>query len=221
MYVSVFITGLLSLLPSVLLAQPQFKGGQKNLFNFISTSLIYPEFSKQNCLQGTVQVSFKVDKQGRVYQSAVQSGYGTDLDQEALRLVRLTTRRWVVPADHDTSTALVLPINFSLKEYKCEQRPKDEITAAIRAYKARQGLVSVITNYYDNQQNGKADKAEEQRILELKAQLGFDERYIGRLLKQGQSKLRQGDKQGACEDFNFIRRLGSNQADDMISRNCR
>lgn len=215
-----FLIIFLQLAATCAVAQPEFKGGTRNLYSFIANNLIYPEYSRQNCLQGTVQISFKVDKQGRVYQSEVQSGYGTDLDVEALRLVRLTSKRWVVPAGHDTTTALVLPINFSLKEYKCEQRPKDEINAAIRAYKARRGLTDVVTNYYDKKAEGKHNAADEQRILELKTQLGFDEKFIGRLLKQAQSKLKQGDKQGACEDLIFVRSLGSDKADTLLSRNC-
>jgi hypothetical protein len=58
--------------------QPVFKG--KNLSTFIYNVMIYPEYSRDNCLQGTVNISFKLNKQGRIYQSEVQKGFGTDLD---------------------------------------------------------------------------------------------------------------------------------------------
>jgi TonB family protein len=120
--------------------QPVFKGGQKKLTLFVYNNLIYPDYSRDNCIQGIIQVSFKLNQQGKIYHSEVIKGFGIDLDQEALRLVRLTSGNWIMPVNHDTTTSMVLPINFSLKNYKCEERSKDEINAAINAYNGREGL---------------------------------------------------------------------------------
>lgn len=200
---------------------PTFKGGQKSLFLFIYNNLIYPEYSLENCLQGTVQVSFKLNKQGRIWQSEVTKGFGTDLDAEALRVVRLTSGKWIVPAGHDSLTSMVLPVNFTLKDFKCEERSKDDINAAINAYQARMGISKVIFNYYDKKAEGQADPADEFRIQALKAQLGYDDKFIERLLKQGQRKLKQEDRQGACEDFHIIRRLGSDKSAQLIDQYCK
>jgi len=200
--------------------QPEFKGGQENLISFITRYMIYPEYSKQHCLQGTIQVSFKLDKKGKVFYSRVQKGYGIDLDKEALRIVRLTSGRWIVPASYDTTVALVLPINFSLKDYKCEQISRDNINRSITNYKAQQDLTKAIVNFYKKKSVGTYTAADENRILQLKAELGYDERYIDRLLKQGQSELKQGDKESACDVFNFVHGLGSDKADKLIAQNC-
>ena len=80
--------------------QPVFMG--KNLNAFIYNVLIYPEYSLDNCLQGTVNISFRLNKDGRIYQSEVQKGFGTDLDLEALRVVRLTSGKWIIPAGYVT-----------------------------------------------------------------------------------------------------------------------
>jgi len=201
--------------------QPAFKGGQKSLKSFIDNNLLYPEFSKDNCLQGTIQVSFKLNKEGRIYESGIQKGFGIDLDMEALRIVRLTSGKWIMPANHDTLISLVLPVNFSLRDYKCEQRSKDEINAAINAYHARLGLDSAIYNFYDKKEQGIYDQADEARIIALKSQLGYDDKYIDRLFKQAQRKLKQGDREGACEDARMIRRLGSNKSAALIELNCK
>jgi TonB family protein len=200
--------------------QPVFKGGQRSLTTFIYSRLIYPEYSKDNCLQGTIQVSFKLNQQGKIYHSEVVRGYGLDLDAEALRVVRLTTGRWIMPANHDTTVAMILPVNFSLKNYQCEQRTKDEINAAINAYQAREGLSQVVFNYYDQKFKGIANPAEEARIEAIKMQLGFDDKFIQSLLRQAQQKLKQEDRQGACEDFIIIRRLGSDQSAKFIEQYC-
>lgn len=209
--------------PAIFIAEdePAFKGGQKSLFVFIYNNLIYPEYSLENCLQGTVQISFKLTRQGKIWQSEIKKGFGTDLDAEALRVVRLTSGKWIVPAEHDTLTSMVLPVNFTLKDFKCEERTKDEINAAINAYQARMGISKVIFNYYDKKAEGYVDQDDELRIQALKAQLGYDDKFIDRLLKQGQRKLKQEDRQGACEDFQIIRRLGSDKSARLIEQYCK
>ena len=201
--------------------QPVFKGGQKNLVSFIYNNLIYPEYSRDNCLQGTVQVSFKLNQQGKIYYSEVKKGFGIDLDKEALRVVRLTSGKWIMPANHDTLVSMVLPVNFTLRDYKCEQRSKDEISAAINAYHAREGLSMVIFNYYDKRPERNYNAADEARIEAIKMQLGYDDKFIERLLKQAQRKLKQGDSQGACEDFQIIRMLGSSSSAAFIEQHCK
>ncbi len=199
---------------------PEFRGGKRGLRSFIESHLIYPEFAKANCLQGTVQVSFKLDRQGRIFESHIEHGYGIDLDLEALRIVRLSSGRWIVPQGYDTLNSIVLPVNFILRDFKCEARSKDEIQAAIAAYQAREGLTSAIFNFYDKKAAGSFNPEDEFAIKSLKLQLGYDDRFIDRLLKQAQRKLKQGDEEGACEDFITIRRLGSNSSENLIRGNC-
>ncbi|WP_207428376.1 energy transducer TonB [Pedobacter sp. SYSU D00535] len=199
---------------------PSFKGGQKNLDAFISRSIIYPEYSRQNCLQGTVQVSFQLNKAGRIVDSKIEKGFGTDLDDEALRIIRLTSGRWLVPSSFDTTQYLTLPINFSLREYNCDERTSDDIREAIATYKAREDLTNAITNYYAKRSAGKPAGSEEQHILNLKEQLGYNERFIDRMIRQAQQKLKQGDRESACEDLNFVKNLGSNKADKLLEERC-
>lgn len=221
MFLNLLLIFMIRLTSSVADEQPVFKGGQRSLTSFISSNLIYPDYSRDNCLQGTVYVSFKLNKLGRIYESEVQKGYGIDLDKEALRVVRLTTGKWMIPAGHDTTASIVLPVTFTLKDFKCEQRSKDDINAAISAYHARQGLTNAIFNFYDKKAAGSYAPSEEAGILALKAQLGYNEKFIDRLLKQGQRKLKQGDVESACEDFHIVRRLGSDKSAEFIREYCK
>lgn len=216
-----FILALLTTLAAFFYeGQPEFKGGAIKLNSFITSNIVYPEFAKQNCLQGTIQVKFKLDKTGRVYDSWVQKGFGVDLDKEALRIVRLTSGKWTIPASYDTTVALVLPINFALEQYKCEQRSRDDINAAIAAYHAREGMIRAITNFYQKKDAGQTG-SDATKVLELKAELGFDDAFVNRMLKQAQTKIKQGDKESACEDFNFIHNIGSDKADKLLAQYCR
>ena len=150
----------------------------------------------------------------------MHKGFGIDLDSEALRIVRLTTGKWLVPGAFDTTQAIVIPINFTLKEYNCNERSPDEINEAIAAYKARQDLSKAVINFYEKKSSGSYSASDEDKILELKQQLGYDERFFDRLLRQAQQKFKQGDKEGSCEDLNLIRKLGSNKSEKLLSEKC-
>lgn len=201
--------------------QPTFKGGTDALNNFIANRMIYPTFSKNNCLQGKIFVSFSLDKEGNVFNSKVQKGLGIDLDQEALRLIRLTNGKWEVPDNYDTNSQLVIPISFSLKNYNCNDRSSDEIGKAIELYRNRLALQNVVTNYYRNKYEGKINQQNEIEIINIKNDLGFDDKFINEKMREAKQKLKQGDKEGACESWYFVKNIGSNAADEMIVENCK
>ena len=201
-------------------AQPQFKGGSNELSRFLSANLIYPEYSKQNCISGTIQVSFNIDGSGRLNHVKVYKGLGVDLDDEAIRVVKLTSGQWVVPAGHNVNENIILPVNFKPETTRCQSADAQSISHAIDAYRARQALVNAVTNYYSNKYLGKADTTKEQLIISLKAQLGFDDDFISDVLTQANTKLKQGDHDGACEDWLFIKNIGSSAADTMLSKYC-
>ncbi|WP_374166200.1 TonB family protein [Arcticibacter sp. MXS-1] len=187
---------------------------------FISQNLIYPGYSRQNCIQGTIEVSFRLGTNGQVYGSRVEKGLGVDLDDEALRIVRLSSGKWLVPAGFDTTSIMTMPVTFSLSDRGClTQSPKD-IRNAINAYRAQQELTAAITNFYSQKEKGKYTEDDEKKIMQLKEQLGYNEEYIDEVIQQAQKKLRQGDKEGACEDLRFVKKLGSSKADRLIESSC-
>jgi TonB family protein len=199
---------------------PSFKGGKSGLADFINQSMIYPEYSKQNCIQGTIEVSFRLNSQGQIIESKVQKGLGIDLDDEALRLIKLTSGKWTIPAHYDTTSVLTLPVNFSLRQFNC-WRSAAEIKAAIDAYKAQGYLSDAVITYYEKKNTGKYSADDEQKIIQLKEELGYDDDYISRLIDQAKQKIKQGDQEGACKDLQFIRKIGSNKADKLISTHCK
>jgi hypothetical protein len=201
--------------------QPQFKGGQQALNSFLSQNLIYPDFSKQNCISGTIQVSFNINQNNKPVNVKVQKGFGIDLDDEAIRLVKLTAGKWVLPANHDINTTLILPVNFSLSQYNCANKTRNQLDQAINAYRSREALVDAVTNYYENKYWGKADISKEPEIQALKKQLNLDEDYADEVVKQADQKLKQGDTEGACEDWKFVRNIGSNKADAQLAKYCK
>ena len=198
-------------------AQPALKGG---LESFVANNKVYPQYSLQNCIDGTVTISFKLNKAGEVYFSKIQKGIGTDLDDEALRLIRLSSGKWIVPADHDTIVSVVVPINFKLSGDDCGNKSQKEIKRAIEIYKTNVGMTDAVLNFYRHKATGKFTVEEERKILALKASLGYDEAYMQMRINDGLKKLKQKDKQGACEDFMFVKNMGYDLADEQIAKYC-
>ncbi|QQL49025.1 TonB family protein [Mucilaginibacter ginkgonis] len=202
-------------------AQPVFKGGQPALDNFITTKIVYPEYSRQNCIAATIKVAFRLDAAGKVDTAYVQDGPGIDLDEEAVRIVRMTSGKWTVPNTYAIGAVIVIPITFTPDYSRCNNVTNQSRQAAIANYKAQEQLQDAITNYYKNKYQGKGDPNVEKQITALKIQLGYDDSFINDLLDQANQKFKQGDKAGACKDWNFIRNIGSDKADSFIAKNCR
>jgi TonB family protein len=198
---------------------PSFKGGSQGLRNFINENLIYPHYSRQNCIQGTIEVSFRLGSAGVVKEARVSRGFGIDLDDEALRLIKLTSGNWRIPVEYDTTSTITIPINFSLRNLNC-WKSEAEVKAAIDAYKAQQFLSDAVVTYYENKDKGGYDEAAEQKIAQLKEQLGYNDEYIGRIIDQAKEKIEKGDKEGACQDLQFVKKIGSDRANKLINENC-
>jgi hypothetical protein len=142
-------------------AQPQLKGG---LEAFVTSNKVYPPYSLQNCIEGLVNIGFKLNKKGEVYYSVVRKGIGTDLDDEALRLIRLSSGRWEVPAGHDSTLVLIAPMVFNLSGYGCDLKSKEDIQRAIANYKSSEGMTNAVLNFYKNKDSVKYKPEDEARI---------------------------------------------------------
>jgi len=201
------------------IGQVQFKSGKSGFTNFLRENIIYPQFSKDNCIQGTVNVSFKLNAQGKVYFSKVSKGILSDLDEEALRLVRLSSGKWQVPVGYDTTVSIIAPVNFVLSGYNCEGKSSEAIQEAIRTYLAEEGLTNSVINFYKNIDQAKP--GQEAQFIAIKNQVGIDDEYLSDRIKMALKKIKQGDNQGACEDFLFVKYMGSKMADDYLAKYCK
>ncbi len=204
-------------------AQPVFKGGAAALDQFIASKIIYPDFASANCIAADIKVSFVVNKAGKVTEAKVTQGPGIDLDEEAERVIKLTSGKWTMPSGYDHPVRLVLPIRFRPDQARCQTRqgPMMSMQEAIAAYQKRQELENAVTNYYINKYKGTADPQKEGTIMALKTQLGFDEELYKELLDRADQKYKQGDTEGACKDWKFIKNTGSDMADSFIAKYCK
>ena len=109
---------------------PKFDKSAKNDFKslneFIKANLNYPQKAKEDKIEGSVFVQFWIDTNGYTCEHKVIQSVRQDLDNEAMRVVKLI--KYDVPAKNDNGKPIglcnILPINFSLKEEKCKDSQK-------------------------------------------------------------------------------------------------
>jgi len=97
---------------------PEFIGGEMAMEAFLKSNLKYPQLAKDYNIRGTVYVSFMIDEKGNVSKVKVLRGIGGGCDEEAIRVIELTSGRWR-PGTQNGKTVKVmmnLPVNFSSKQ---------------------------------------------------------------------------------------------------------
>jgi protein TonB len=94
---------------------PEFPGGIVQFMKWITRNLHYPNVARQQRIQGKVVVSFIVNKDGSIAQPKIEKSVDPNLDQEALRVVKMMPR-WKpgLMNEQPCRTMVVIPINFVL-----------------------------------------------------------------------------------------------------------
>ena len=68
---------------------PEFPGGWSAFMQWLTKNLKYPESARKNKIQGTVVVSFIVNKDGSIASTKVSTSADPVLDAEALRVMKM------------------------------------------------------------------------------------------------------------------------------------
>ncbi len=72
--------------------QPEFPGGEAARQQFLEQNLRYPQMAREAGIQGTVFVTFVVERDGSVTDVRVLRGIGGGCDEEAVRVVSMMPR---------------------------------------------------------------------------------------------------------------------------------
>jgi len=51
--------------------------------------------------------------------------------------------------------------------------------------------------------------------------MGVDDDFIAKRIRIAEKKITQGDLQSACEDFKFVKYMGSTKADKLLAKYCK
>lgn len=95
---------------------PQFYGGENARNQFIATNIVYPFAATEYGIQGTVFVTFIVEKDGSVTNVKVIRGIGGGCDEESVRIIKLMPN-WI-PAKHAGKAVrfrFTMPIYYRLQ----------------------------------------------------------------------------------------------------------
>jgi len=94
---------------------PEFPGGQAALMQYLQSSLRYPTMAREAGIQGTVFVTFVVERDGSITDVRILRGVGGGLDEEAVRVVR-NMPRWKAGRQRGQAVRVQfnLPIRFVL-----------------------------------------------------------------------------------------------------------
>ena len=100
---------------SVVETDPEYPGGIDALYKYLVTNAHYPENARQHGIQGTVYITFIIERDGSISNVKVLRSPSDELSAEAVRLVKAMAR-WK-PGKQNGKPVRVqfnLPINFSL-----------------------------------------------------------------------------------------------------------
>lgn len=94
---------------------PEFPGGWSAFMQWLTKNLMYPESAQRNKIQGTVIVTFIVNKDGSIASTKVSTSADPVLDAEALRVMKMMPK-WKPGMDHNKvcRTMIAVPVVFKL-----------------------------------------------------------------------------------------------------------
>jgi protein TonB len=97
--------------------QAEFAGGKDKFNLFVAQTLRYPADARQNKIQGDVDISFVVAADGTVSDVKVIKSLASDLDKEAIRIMKLSPK-WTpaIKRQKPVNSVVKVPISFKLKD---------------------------------------------------------------------------------------------------------
>ncbi|MEN8224288.1 MAG: M56 family metallopeptidase [Bacteroidota bacterium] len=102
---------------------PEFPGGQKALYEYMSENIQYPQQAKEKGISGTVFVSYVIEKDGSVSNIELLRGAEKSLDAEAIRVIK-SMPDWKPGKQRGKAVRVQynLPVKFTLDDKKKEEK---------------------------------------------------------------------------------------------------
>ncbi len=101
---------------TVVEAMPTFPGGDAARMKFLQDNIKYPQMARESGIQGTVYVTFVVERQGNVTDVRILRGIGGGCDEEAIRVIKLMPK-WEAGMQRGKPVRVQfnMPIKFTLQ----------------------------------------------------------------------------------------------------------
>jgi TonB family protein len=94
---------------------PMYPGGMAQFYKFLGDNMKYPEMATKDKVEGTVYISFTVEKDGSLTDIKVDRKLGSGTDEEAVRMVKLS-KRWNPGMENGNPvrTKYNIPVKFTM-----------------------------------------------------------------------------------------------------------
>ncbi|MEI6764774.1 MAG: energy transducer TonB [Bacteroidota bacterium] len=94
---------------------PSYPGGEKERMSFLQRNIMYPAAARKNKIQGSVYVSFVVERNGSLSNIKILKGIGSGCDEEAVRVLKLMPA-WIpgVQNGNTVRVQVIIPLTFVL-----------------------------------------------------------------------------------------------------------
>ena len=98
---------------------PQYPGGEQERVNFLVKTIRYPEQARMKGIEGTVYLTFIVEKSGIISDVRVLRGIGGGCDEEAVRAIRAMPK-WKPGTQNGKAVRVQfnMPLKFTLEDKK-------------------------------------------------------------------------------------------------------
>jgi len=108
---------------------PEFKGGHAALSDYMKSVVVYPEQAKKDKIEGTIYITFVVEKDGSVSNAKVLRGIGHGLDEVALKAIQ-NMPAWEPGTQRGKPVRVQfnMPVKFALDESKGPPVKKPEVS---------------------------------------------------------------------------------------------
>lgn len=190
---------------------PKFLGGDYAMMRFINNNIRYPQTAAVNHIEGKVIVQFVVEKDGSIGEVKVVRGVHKDLDQEAVRVIKMLPK-FSEPGRNAIGEPVrvwyTLPINFKLQGV-VEDGPTGDY-----AYDAKQvgeKLISFFSREIKSENDLKMIEEEMDAFQNL-----YDDYYKAK----GEDAMMKFEKEldNLMKDSDFAKRL--EEAQKLFEENC-
>jgi protein TonB len=95
--------------------RPLPQGGMEGMYEYFGKNMKYPQVAKDKGIEGTVTVTFLVQKDGSITDVEILRGIGGNCDEEAIRLIK-SMEKWQPGKVNGEAvvTRMRIPIRFGL-----------------------------------------------------------------------------------------------------------
>jgi TonB family protein len=103
--------------PFTVIQQAEFPGGNEHFIEFIKKSMRYPSMAVKNNIEGTVEIAFTVEPNGKLDEYIILKGLGYGCDEEVIKAV-LKSPSWrpAITRGGATSVKVSISVKFSLTD---------------------------------------------------------------------------------------------------------